>query len=228
MGIIRQSFYVAPSVKSLGAAVVFLVGCGGGAFEQGSPTGSELAGAAGDAAAGSIGTGGSSMLSGAAGVAGKPSPANDGGAGGELEQPAVAGAGGELEQPAAVACDRSSWKLEAFASWQAQLPALALDGDAETRWSSGAPRESGQWLALELGAAQTIEALELRTPATPGDLPSSLVVKLDGKATPATFEVSEGLLRVSFAAQPASSVRLELDAGALSWWSVAELAGLCR
>jgi len=170
------------------------------------------------------------MLSGAAGVAGKPSPANDGGAGGELEQPAAAGAGGELEQPAAVACDRSSWKLEAFASWQAQaqLPALALDGDAETRWSSGAPREAGQWLALELGAAQTIEALELSTPATPGDLPSSLVVKLDGKTTPATFEGSEGLLRVSFAAQRASSVRLELDAGALSWWSVAELGGLCR
>lgn len=228
MGIVRRSFYVAPSVKSLGAAVFFLVGCSGGAFE-GSPTGSELAGAAGDAAAGSIGTGGSSV-SGAAGVAGKPTPANEGGAGGELEQPAGAGAGGELEQPAAVACDRSSWKLEAFASWQAkaELPALALDGDAETRWSSGAPREAGQWLALELGAAQTLEALELRTPATPGDLPSSLVVKLDGEPKAATFEAGDGVLRVSFAAQRVSAVRLELDAGAVSWWSVAELGGLCR
>jgi len=225
------------SIRSVavGVALAGLVACGGSAFEQGSPTGSDLGGAAGAAGAVSIGTGGSSMPSGAAGVGGKLTPMA-GGAGGELEPMAgagepAAGVGGEVDQPPApTACDRASWKLTAFASSEkaTELPAAALDGAIDTRWSSGVNRAEGQWLELEFGAPVTVVALDLRTPAYPLDLPSSLVVKLDGQKVSAHFEAPEtGVLRVKFEARAAKAVRLELDASALSWWSVSELEGLC-
>lgn len=238
MGIVRSSYVRAPA-KALAASLFFVVACSGSAFEQGSPTGSALGGAAGAAGASSIGTGGSSMPSGAAGVGGKlTSTAGRGGAGGELEPGAAgagepaAGAGGAVDQPPPLtACDRAGWKLTAFASSEkaTELPAAALDGSLDTRWSSGVPRAVGQWLELELGAGQAIGVLELRTPAYAADVPSSLVVKLDGQKVAAHFATpSSGVLRVSFEARAATLVRLELDAQALPWWSVSELDGLCR
>ena len=213
-----------PSLMVVTAAAI---GCSGTAFEQGNSTGSDLAGAAGAASTSSIGTGGASLPAGAAGRAG--GGAATGGAG---EPAAAGGAGGEAEQPepTPTACDRSGWQLKAFASnsTPAEPAAAALDGSDLSRWSSGEPRAVGQWLELELGRAERLAQLELRTSAYPSDLPSSLVVKLDGKATPATFDTSSpGVLRVAFAAREVRAVRLELDADAPSWWSVSELVGLC-
>jgi hypothetical protein len=89
MGIVRQSALMVAAA---------LVGCGGAAFEQGSPAGSDLAGAAGAAGAVSIGTGGSSMPAGGhAGSSAGGSKANgatsssDAGEGGADEAPGGAG-----------------------------------------------------------------------------------------------------------------------------------------
>ena len=90
MGIVRQSALMVAAA---------LVGCAGSAFEQGSPTGSDLAGAAGAADAGSIGTGGSSMPSGAGSSshAGEGGGEDEGGAGGSNSSTggsSMSGAGG--------------------------------------------------------------------------------------------------------------------------------------
>jgi hypothetical protein len=91
------------------------------------------------------------------------------------------------------------------------------------------PRAVGQWLELELGTTQTLEALELRAPADAGDVPSSLLVKVDGKALAVKLSTPEsGVLRVTFEARAAKAVRLELDGESLAWWSVSELVGVCR
>jgi len=87
MGIVRQSALMVAAA---------LVGCAGSAFEQGSPTGSDLAGAAGAADAGSIGTGGSSMPSGAGSSshAGEGGGEDEGGAGGSNSSTGGSSTGG--------------------------------------------------------------------------------------------------------------------------------------
>lgn len=219
------------SLAILGAAV--LVGCGGGdpftSTELEHPDGSELAGAAG---AVSIGSGGSHEPGGSGGkpnaggaqASGGTLPSADAGQGGE------AGEGGTVE-PAAVPCVVATWQPSAFASSgkPAETPASAVDGVAATRWSSGASRAAGQWFALELGAGVVLEQLELRTTAYPLDLPDALALELDGKPVAATVsKPAEGVLRLSFKATAASSARLVLTGEALSWWSIGDVAGLCR
>jgi len=200
--------------------VLLLVGCGGAPFESSSLAGSPLAGAPSSAGAQSAGE--SAGLSG-----GAASAAGSGGNGGSISEipDAPSGAGGaEL----GAACETKAWKASAFAAAESP-PALAIDGDTSTRWTSGTEREPGQWFALELGAGVVLEQLQFRTPATPADVPSSLELELDGQRVDAAATSPErGLLVLTFPATPASSARLVLTSSAPSWWSIAEIAGVCQ
>lgn len=128
-------------------------------------------------------------------------------------------------------CDVSTWTAQAFASRElATSPAAALDGVPSTRWTSGTARAKGQWFELELGRGVVLAQLALVGFAgSPEDLPSSLALELDGKATPAEFVADEpGVLVVRFTATPATSARLTLTSSSGAWWSIAELAGVCK
>lgn len=213
--------------------VLLLVGCGGAPFESSSLTGSPLAGAPSSAGAQSAGesaglSGGAAGAAGNAAAAGSISEIPDapGGAGGAELGAAGVDSGGA---PAIhLPCDTKAWKASAFATAESP-PALALDGDTSTRWTSGIEREPGQWFALELGAGVVLEQLQFRTPATPADVPSSLELELDGQRVDAAATSPErGLLVLTFAATPANSARLVLTSSAPSWWSIAEIAAVCQ
>jgi len=221
-----------PASRCVWLVLLLLVGCGGAPFEASSLAGSPLAGAPSSAGAQSAGE--STGLSGGAGAAGNVAaggstseiPDAPGGAGGaELGGVGVdSGGAPTLHFP----CDTKVWKASAFASEKSQ-PALALDGDASTRWTSGTEREPGQWFALELGAGVVLEQLQFRTPATPSDLPSSLELELDGQPVDAAATSPErGLLVLTFTPRAVSSVRLVLTSSAPLWWSIAEIAGVCQ
>lgn len=106
-----------------------------------------------------------------------------------------------------------------------------LDGDQNTRWSSGQSQIAEQWLELEFGRVELLELLELRTAA--GDMPRELELELDGAPASQTSSMAvPGVLRLELE-QPtaASSARIAIvtpAANALAWWSVTELGGLCR
>lgn len=213
-------------------ALLLLAGCSGAPFESSSFTGSPLAGAPSRAGAQSAGES-AGLSGGAAGAAGRSAggsnqeiPEAPGGAGGaELGGAGVdSGGAATIHLP----CETKAWKASAFASSESP-PALAIDGDALTRWTSGTEREPGQWFELELGAGVVLEQLEFRTPATPADLPSSLELELDGKPVDALATSPErGLLVLAFPARSASSARLVLTSSAPTWWSIAEIAGVCQ
>lgn len=220
------------AARAAAVGLLLLAGCAGRSFETGSDVDNSTAGAGSPSVAGSGGAvvAGAPSLSGSAGasgVAGTTLPGNEGGNSNEggAGLGGDGGAGGAPPSSAPVTCDRSLWSLEAFASNELEPPALALDGSTETRWSSGVERAAGQWLALELGAVVELGALELVGNAA--DLPPSVALELDGHETPATLEPMEGGVRVTFEATPASSARLELVSQGSSWWSVAELGGVC-
>ncbi len=222
--------------RLLWLVLLLVVGCGGAPFESSSLTGSPLAGAPSSAGAQSAGES-AGPSGGAGGVAGGNAAGNA--AGGSIQEiPNASGGAGGAELGGAgvdsggaptirLACNTSAWKASAFASGEA--PALAIDGDASTRWTSGTAREPGQWFALELGAGVVLERLEIRALATPSDVPSSLELELDGKPVDALLSSPErGLLVLSFPSTPASSARLVLTSSAATWWSIAEIAGVCQ
>lgn len=192
-----------------------LTGCGGAPFESTSFGPTPLAGAPSSAGA----------------QAGASSGGRSGGAGGTSEIPdAPSGAAGELSEAGAaptVPCDVSAWKALAFASSPTSTPALALDGDASTRWQSGEPRAKGQWFELDLGAGVVLQALELHTAAA-FDMPQTAALELDGKRIAAAVTAGEGVIRFTFAA-PAHIVRVVLvDGTATAWWSIDELGASCE
>jgi glucosylceramidase len=49
--------------------------------------------------------------------------------------------------------------------------ANAVDDDATTRWTTGAPQAPGQWLQVDLGATERIRRVVLDTGADRGDFP---------------------------------------------------------
>lgn len=202
-----------------------VVACGGEPFAGVVPSlgGSASSSAGGPSLGGSAGAG--------AGAGGQPSTQLIAGAGGDPEPSSSAGAGGELggAPPASSSgpCSTSGWRATAFATWEAEAPALAVDGDPLTRWQSGAAQAPGQWFALELDQVLELEQLELAS-AIPEDLPAAVDLVLDGKPVTSTSSRAGGVLRVSFAPTTARVVRLELVSSSSTWWSIYEVGGLCR
>jgi hypothetical protein len=202
-----------------GTILLLAVGCAGGPFESGRSAGSSGStnsvdtGAAGVDDARGTGDGGSPVLA-ASGTGGSGGVEDSGGTGGAGRPPV------EALQPCGVA-----WTARAFAG----QPALAVDGDVSTSWTSGEPRDAGQW--LEIDGTAKLGALELLSPNKPNDLPGTLLVELDGVATATTSTKSAGALRVAFSERLVHSVRLVLDrgveGGASSWWTVAEITTEC-
>ncbi len=223
----------------LGAALLALVvvclllstGCAGAPFESSTLDGSPLAGA--QSSAGAPAAGSPAGISGGAGggAGGRPAggsnqetPEAPGGAGG-----AVLGAAGEGGAPLELApCDTSTWQASAFASSVQSTPALAVDADEHTRWTSGEERQAGQWFELDLGAGVVLEQLEIRTSESPNDMPRAAELELDGVRVEATATAADGVLRFTFAATPATSARVVLTENAQLWWSIASVGGLCK
>jgi hypothetical protein len=58
-------------------------------------------------------------------------------------------------------------------------PPAAMDGRAETRWSTGVPQAPGQWLTIELDAPIELAGLELELGGAAFEYPRGLAVRID-------------------------------------------------
>lgn len=227
--------------RTLAAAVLalgFLLGwatsgCSGAPFSAGQVDQVDDAGAGGEPSSlpsAGAAQGGST----AGGTAGAPAGAPPGGAGGSPELGPTAGAGGTAGAAPSgpVLCPRDGWRPSAFASFSDRYggpPALAVDGDEQTRWTGGKAQAPGQWFQVELPAPVTLAAVDVASVQFPGDAPARLELVLDGERVPATVRVLKpGTLEVTPATPRAvSSVRLELLEERSAWWSIDELTGWC-
>jgi hypothetical protein len=190
-----------------------MTGGGGGPGSGGASNGG--AASAGNAgSAGAIGTG----SAGGSGVAGAPSGGS-------------AGAGGVPLNP----CDRKNWLATASESSvsPSNPPALAIDGVATTRWSTGATQVGGEWFLLDLGArAAHLTQVVLDASLNPGDQPLKykLEVSDDGK-TYALVCTGTGAstTTIKFVDTPARYIRITQTGSAAdaNWWSIQELTLTC-
>ncbi|GAA0798643.1 discoidin domain-containing protein [Spirilliplanes yamanashiensis] len=105
--------------------------------------------------------------------------------------------------------------------------ALAVDGDASTRWSSGAAQEPGQQLTVDLGAARTFRRVAIDSGGDAGDYARGwrLEVSGDGAAwrTVAQGQGAGPLTVADLRPTRARYLRVTSTAAAGNWWSVADV-----
>ncbi len=103
----------------------------------------------------------------------------------------------------------------------------ALDGNLNTRWSSGLPQASGQSINLGLPHVRILAGIKLDAGSSIGDYPYGYSVQTrddaSAWATVATGIGSGQITTINFAARNVRYLRVELTASSGSWWSIHEL-----
>ena len=98
----------------------------------------------------------------------------------------------------------------------------ALDGQAETRWSSRAPLQPGMWFEFDLNTVRTLKSLMIDNAASPQDYPRGYVVKtsLDRSQwdEAARRDQNDQALTVSFTPRQVRYIRVEQTGHSDRWW----------
>jgi glucosylceramidase len=108
------------------------------------------------------------------------------------------------------------------------VAANAVDGDASTRYSTGAGQAPGQYLQVDFGKAIDARQVVFDTGASTGDYPRGYTVTTSTDGVNWTTAVPSGqgtgqFTNVSLSGAPVRYVRITLTASSNSWWSVADV-----
>jgi uncharacterized protein (DUF608 family) len=115
----------------------------------------------------------------------------------------------------------------------------ALDGNPESRWTTGRGLQAGDAFTLDMGAAQKVARLVLDDAKFPGDFPQGYKVEAskDGNAWSTVAEatpeatvaaVKGGVLTIGFTPVEARFFRVTSTGEHSLWWSVAEIAAYAQ
>ncbi len=123
--------------------------------------------------------------------------------------------------------DRKGWKVTA--SDRPGETGLAIDGKADTRYTTGAYQKPGMWLQIELPAATEISGILLDSAKSANDYPRGYTVQLstDGKAWSPPVAIGKGsgpVTQIEFAPATAKFIRIN-QTGSVNglFWSIHEL-----
>ncbi len=126
---------------------------------------------------------------------------------------------------------RTGWRATASHTEQDGSAARMLDGDEETRWSSGTGQAPGQWASLDLGEERTFDQVRLSVGTNIGDYLRAYRVEIsdDGEDwTPiARGRGSSGTMTIPLPSTTTRHLRIVSEGSAGSWWSITEF-GLSR
>jgi len=115
----------------------------------------------------------------------------------------------------------------ATASPAGETPAAAVDGDASTRWSSGAAQAAGQYLQVDLGRTRRFSRVAIDSGGNTGDYARgwALTASADGTTwrTLATGTGTGQLTNVDLRPTSARYLRVTSTGSSGSWWSIADL-----
>jgi len=81
------------------------------------------------------------------------------------------------------ALSHAGWSASASSTTSGRSPANAIDGNAGTRWSTGAHQRPGQWFQLDLGSVKTFQRLVLDSTNSPNDYPRGYAVYVSDNGT---------------------------------------------
>ncbi len=124
---------------------------------------------------------------------------------------------------------RDDWSATGSSSGAANV----LDGDLDTRWSSGAAQAGGEWLQIDLGSPTLMSRITVDAGASTDDWPVQyeVLVSDDGTTWRSVAAASgapddttsDEITTTRFAPQVARYVRIEQEGTGGYWWSVAEV-----
>ena len=123
--------------------------------------------------------------------------------------------------------DREQWK--ATASENADTAALALDGKADTRYTTHVPQHPGEWYQVELPQEELISGLTMEAGAEGNDYPRGYTVEVSADGTNWGQPVASGkgtgtLTEIAFEPVQTRFVRITQTGGVKSlFWSITEL-----
>jgi endoglucanase len=127
--------------------------------------------------------------------------------------------------------NRSGWVATSSTSSPnaPEVCASALDGDASTRWASGAAMASGMWFLLDMGYPRSFDQITVDATGSSSDFPLRLKVYAGndtGSMTTPLVTDSGAILNIIELPQAVTAqyIRLVVDEGqGGSWWSIHEL-----
>ncbi|WP_029723401.1 discoidin domain-containing protein [Salinispora cortesiana] len=118
----------------------------------------------------------------------------------------------------------------AFATAAGHSPAMAIDGDVNTRWTSGAAQTPGQTFTIDLGGSKPVNKVLIDSgPAATDDSPRGyeLLSSADGVSWSKVASDYAGTRIVVielFTTTYARYLRLVQTGSSANWWSIAEVA----
>ena len=126
--------------------------------------------------------------------------------------------------------DRTGWTATAsnVSPWPTDVLANLLDGDTDTRYSSGTGQYDGLWIQIDMGQTQTFDKILLDSGSNIGDYARSADVYVSTNGTDWTkvssIEDGQRVELISFPTQTARYIKV-VNTGnvASNWWSIAEL-----
>ena len=124
---------------------------------------------------------------------------------------------------------RSGWKaLASSSASRYQVPSYAMDGNPQTRWSTGHRQTGGEWFQVDMGVPQTFSSVSLNSTVSTNDYPRGfqVYVSTDGSAWGNPIASGAGvsaLVTATFARQTARYIKVVQTGGSSYWWSIGEL-----
>jgi len=149
----------------------------------------------------------------------------------------VNGAGGEPAGGApftvsglGTALDRDGWTATAsnVSPWPTDVLPNMLDGDTDSRYSSGTGQQNGMWIQVDMARPQTFNRVVLDSGSSTGDYARSADVYVSPDATNWTKVASvlatgQQIELASLPTQTARYLKVVNTGSSGNWWSIAEL-----
>ncbi len=133
------------------------------------------------------------------------------------------------------ALSRTNWHVSASSTAGGayngitQAATSAIDGNTNSRWSTGSTQTAGQWFTVDMGATQSFSTVTLDAGTSTNDYPRGyqVFVSSDGQnwgSAVATGAGASKLVTIHFAAQKARYLKIvQTGSNSSWWWSIAEL-----
>jgi hypothetical protein len=122
---------------------------------------------------------------------------------------------------------RSDWTVTATEFASQDPPAHAIDGDLNTRFSTGRAQHDSQGVLVSWPVDRTIRRIRFEVGPSTSDYPRTCGIWVKDTANREMFvnctPDSNGTVDVSFAPVPVQRIEIWQWGSSLSWWSIAEL-----
>jgi hypothetical protein len=122
---------------------------------------------------------------------------------------------------------KAGWIVSASIDQSGEVPARAVDGNINTRWSTGVAQAAGQWFQVDMRTSETFSQISLDAGSSTGDYPRGYQVFASDDPANWGLPIASGagssqVVLIAFAPRTARYIRIVQTGSAFNWWSIHE------